>query len=127
MKLRKTKEAEHLARGRQGERLARRYLWREGYRIVEENFRVPDVGEIDLIAAKGDILCFVEVKTRGPRRHGDPHEAVDARKQNRLRRAARFYLEQFPHAPPKVRYDVVSVSLDAGSKEKGIKHFENAF
>ena len=73
--------------GRRGERAAEKYLRRNGYRIVARNFRAAGA-EIDLVAMDGETLVFVEVKTRRSRISGAPEEAVDERKQTRMRRAA---------------------------------------
>jgi putative endonuclease len=63
----------------EGERLAAEHLARAGYRIVARNVRADRV-EIDLVAARGALVVFVEVKTRAARGFGAPEEAVDARK-----------------------------------------------
>ena len=62
--------------GAQGEALAAAHLARQGYRIVGRNVRADGV-ELDLVAARGNLRVFVEVKTRGSRRLGLPEEAVD--------------------------------------------------
>ena len=67
------------------------FLEKQGYQILERNFRCP-AGEIDLIAKEGGYLCFVEVKYRSERETGTPEEAVDAKKQKRISRAALYYL-----------------------------------
>ena len=77
--------------GRAGEAVAARFLESRGYRIVARNVRADRV-EIDLVARRGPLLIFVEVKSRNSVRHGSPAEAVDRRKQQRLRRGARAWL-----------------------------------
>lgn len=86
--------------GRRGERAAEKYLRRHGYRIVTRNFRAAGA-EIDLIAMDGDTLVFVEVKTRRNRAAGAPEEAVDARKQSRMRRAAEVLPSAILRATPR--------------------------
>jgi uncharacterized protein (TIGR00252 family) len=76
--------------GRRGERAAEKYLKRNGYRIVARNFRASGA-EIDLVAIDGETLVFVEVKTRRSRSAGAPEDAVDERKQSRMRRAAEAF------------------------------------
>ncbi|MBI3268512.1 MAG: YraN family protein [Planctomycetes bacterium] len=98
--------------GRQGEELAAAFLVRQGYRIVERNFRCK-VGEIDIVAVEGRVVCFVEVKARAGAGFGDPIDAVDRGKQRRLIRAARLYATQKRLAGIGLRYDIVSVRLDA--------------
>src|SRR5271167_661654 len=80
--------------GRRGERAAEKYLRRSGYRIVARNFRAARA-EIDLVAMDGDVLVFVEVKTRRSRGAGAPEEAVDERKQKQIRRAAEMFATRY--------------------------------
>ena len=112
--------APHVALGERGEALAAAFLERAGYSLVAANFELP-VGrnlrgaivraEIDLVAYEGDVLCFVEVKTRVSDWFAAPEQNVDRRKQRQITRAARVYRRTFglKHAPH--RYDVVSVIL----------------
>ncbi|HEY6394868.1 MAG TPA: YraN family protein [Candidatus Binataceae bacterium] len=100
-----------LALGRKGEKIAERHLKRRGYRIIARNYRVAG-GEIDLVAMDGDTLVFVEVKTRHGRGAGMPEEAVDARKQNRMRRAAEFFALQYRAGERAMRFDVVAIIAD---------------
>lgn len=111
--------------GGEGERLAARYLKRKGYRFLMYNYRVRG-GEIDVIVCRGDLLVFVEVKTRTSDEYAAPHQQVTAQKQHRLTRAARAYLRHYGMDQPRVRFDVVSIVWpDAGEPE--IEHIENAF
>lgn len=109
--------------GREGERQAARYLEARGYRIVARNVRAARV-EIDLIARRGPLLSFVEVKSRracGPSgfgSHSAAAEAVDPRKQARLRRGAQAWLAEHPQErrrARRVRFDVVTCVLLAPS------------
>ncbi len=95
--------------GDEYETLACEYLTRHGYRILERNFRCRQ-GEIDIIARDGMYLVFLEVKYRRSGREGDPAEAVDARKQARILRTARYYMIH-NHIPDDTtcRFDVVTV------------------
>jgi putative endonuclease len=109
----------------EGEQLAAEHLARAGYRIVARNVRADGV-EIDLVAARGDLVVFVEVKARGGRGFGSPEEAVDARKCARLVRGARAWLHA--HAPrrARARFDVIAVERD----ERGrlcVRHLPGAF
>lgn len=94
--------------GRRGEQLAASYLERCGYRLIERNYRIAQ-GEIDLIAEDGEVLCFVEVRSRRDAEHGHPLETVGTRKQARLIRAARHYLASRALGDRTVRFDVVSI------------------
>lgn len=103
------------------EALAAEYLKGKGYRIIKQNFFTKS-GEIDMIARDGAYLVFVEVKYRSSQRGGHPLEAVDIRKQKRIRRAAQYYLLRYgcPENTP-CRFDVV------GILQEEIIHIENAF
>src|SRR5271168_3989450 len=110
--------------GRRGERAAEKYLKRNGYRIVARNFRAAGA-EIDLVAIDGETLVFVEVKTRRTRTAGAPEEAVDERKQLRMRRAAEAFIAQYRAGEKELRFDIVAV--DAGGRRLGIELLRNAF
>jgi putative endonuclease len=111
--------------GEAGEKLAARFLIKNGFRLVVANFKIPIgrnsrgasvTGEIDLIAFDGDVLCFIEVKTRSSDEYAAPIAAVDARKQRQITRTARMYRKTFRLDPIKFRYDVVSIVLKKESK-----------
>ena len=110
------------ALGAQGERIARAYLVRRGYRLVEKNYRVPPY-EIDLIVEKDDTLVFVEVKARTHRGYGTPESFVDARKEDHLLEAAEAYLLEKKWSRG-VRFDIVSVEM---GRRICVRHFEDAF
>ena len=112
------------ALGRRGEDLAAEHMTRLGFTIVERNYRCRD-GEVDIVAARGGVVVFCEVKTRRTNRWGEPSEAVDGRKQERLRRlAARWLRERRPGAV-EVRFDVVSVVARGARPE--LVHIADAF
>ncbi len=86
------------------------YLHRLGYRMVATNFRAPhDRGEIDLIGWDGDVLCFIEVKTRTDDSFAPPSTAVTKEKRARIRAVAKAYLRRSPGEQPSCRFDVVSI------------------
>jgi len=92
---------------RRSEINAAQYLRSEGYRIIASGFRVRE-GEVDLIAWDGDILCFVEVKSR---QNADaPEDAVGFNKRRRVIRAARAYISRYKLHDRIFRFDVVSVN-----------------
>ena len=96
--------------GQVGETMAARFLEARGYRIVARNVRADRV-EMDLVARRGPLLVFVEVKARASDRAGSPAEAVDARKQRRLRRGAAAWLAGRPaeaRGVRRTRFDVVT-------------------
>lgn len=99
--------------GRRGEDLAHRYLRRQGYTVIARNYRTRSgSGEVDIVAWEGDVIVFVEVKTRATADFGAPDRAVDAEKQHRLVVAAMDYCRRADVAWEKSRFDVVSIVLD---------------
>jgi putative endonuclease len=103
--------------GREGEARAARFLEARGYRIVARNVRADRV-EIDLIARRGRLLVFVEVKSRRSSIHVAAAEAVDFRKQQRLRHGALAWLANNPTEDRRnglLRFDVVTCILERGS------------
>jgi putative endonuclease len=118
----------HLVTGLSGEDAAYFHLRRKGYVVVGRRWSAGTVpGDIDLIAWQGELLCFIEVKTRTARDQSPAEIAVDDEKRALLRRQARQYLRQVPRTPaPPVRFDVVSVYLVPGEPPT-CTHFEGAF
>lgn len=103
--------SDHLERGRWAEDLAASFLRARGYRIWIRNYRCAG-GELDLVGFSGDLLCFVEVRFRRDRSHGDPMETVGRTKQSRLTLAARDFLSHHPeidYMRQPMRFDVVSI------------------
>lgn len=106
------KIAEHRRTGERGEQDAYFYLRRRGYIMVAQNFRSPRRhGEIDLIGWDGDVLCFVEVKTRRGHDPKPAEAAVDKKKRQEVIAVAREYLRNLPPACP-WRFDLVTVYYD---------------
>ena len=120
--------AERAALGALGERLASEHLERQGYRILERNFRCR-MGEIDLIARRGSELVFAEVKLRKDASHGEAREFVTASKQRKLLLTAEYYLSARPWAQElQARFDVIEVYAPRGTEENcTVCHLENAF
>lgn len=110
--------------GQRWEDLAARHLRREGYRILDRNFRAGP-GEIDFIAIEGRVLCFIEVKGRGGAGFGLPEESVNEEKQRRIHRAAEAWLQRARPAPGLRRFDVVSILEQNGAVS--IRLFRGAF
>ena len=110
--------------GRWGEAQVGEWLHRHGYRLLASGYRCR-MGEIDLIAQKGDLLAFVEVKLRSPGAIALPREFVDARKQERLRTAAAAFLSTHDMDSP-ARFDVAEVYVenDGGLR---VEYLKNAF
>jgi putative endonuclease len=110
--------------GSLGEDAAAELLRKSGYRIVARNHRCQR-GEVDVIAEKGELLVFVEVRTRATSLFGAPEETVDGRKQRRVIAAARDYLAQRRGPARAARFDVIAVVDGPGGPS--LTHFENAF
>lgn len=97
------------------------YLKKQGYQIIEQNFRCR-IGEIDLIGIDREYLCFIEVKYRKSNKVGDPLEAVDLRKQRKIIQTAQYYLLTHPGCQRMAcRFDAVGILKDE------IRLVQNAF
>lgn len=108
--------------GTKYETAAAEYLRGKGYGILARNFRCR-YGEIDIIAEKDGILVFLEVKYRGSACCGTPLEAVDARKQRRVCKAAMYYYAGHGYRDGRpCRFDVIGID-----GEGTVRHVENAF
>lgn len=111
--------------GDKGETIAFNYLTNAGYVILERNYRCR-MGEIDIIARFGDVLAFIEVKTRRTDRFGRPAMAVDYRKQQKIVKTSRFYLQYKGLEGCHCRFDVLEVLGSIGGAWS-INHIKNAF
>ena len=96
--------------GRDAEARALAFLEQEGLTLVEKNFRCR-TGEIDLIMRDGQVLVFIEVRSRKNQHFGGAAASVGPVKQQRLWRTASFYLLKFPK-PPVCRFDLVAIEGD---------------
>jgi putative endonuclease len=122
--------------GRRGERAAADLLERNGYRIVERNYRTRE-GEIDLVAIDGTTLVFCEVKTLINRSHGQrgpvhPLEGVRPGKRRQVRRIARSWLAEQRAAQHRlrfrdIRFDAIGVLLSPSGKPLRLERVESAF
>ena len=110
--------------GKAGEDLAAGFLERNGFTILERNYRF-ERGEIDLIAEEGDELVFIEVKARSSPVFGTPEEAVTEEKQEQVRTVADGYLFEHHIDNRPCRFDVVAVEFKNGKTE--IRHVRDAF
>ena len=113
-----------VALGRIGEDLAVRELERRGYAILARRYRRRG-GELDIVARDGQTLVFVEVKTRGGRRFGEPVEAVTVTKRRRMAAIAVDYMMRARLTGCPCRFDIVSIRMDAARPV--IELFQNAF
>ena len=107
--------------GKNGEEIAKKYLEKQGYKILETNKRFSRFSEIDIIALDKDTLVFVEVKTRKTNICGHPMEAITKTKYNHIRQGLFTYLQENPKYK-KYRIDAVSVLLKPELKIEHLKH-----
>lgn len=105
-----------------GEEITASYLEKNGYRILDRNYSKP-FGEIDIIAIKGDMISFVEVKTRKSDDFAYAAEAVDYYKQERIKRASQAFLMERKLTDFLISFDISEVYLDT----RKINYIENAF
>jgi putative endonuclease len=110
--------------GQAREQMAADFLERNGYRILERNYRTR-VGEIDIIARHKGVLVFIEVKARRSGSYGPPKRAVTPAKQRKISMAALLYLKNNGGTDQRARFDVVSI-LD-GTQRPKIEVIRNAF
>ena len=90
--------------------MAHRYLRKAGFLVLARNYR-PSGGEaeVDIVARDGDIVVFVEVKSRNSAEYGSPDRAIDKAKQHNIARAARSYAARAGIGWDKVRFDTISI------------------
>ncbi len=112
------------ALGLLGERIAARWLSRQGWEIVEHRFRSGH-RDVDLIARQGGVVAFVEVKARRGDAFGSPVEAVHARKRRELSRSAQVWVDRHGAGNAQYRFDVIGVLLD-GERVR-VRHVPDAF
>ncbi|MCF8449574.1 MAG: YraN family protein [Taibaiella sp.] len=116
--------SKHSKIGIKGEQLASDFLLNKGYIIIFLNWR-SGKKEVDVIAQKGDMLVFIEVKTRSGTALQYPEEAVNKQKQHCLKSAAAAFSEQYRQYK-NIRFDIISVLME-NEHVKEIVHFEEAF
>lgn len=114
--------------GQYGENIACNYLIRNGYAILRRNFRCGRLGELDIVADKAGVLCFIEVKTRTSDKYGEPSEAVTWTKRRRIYRCAEYYLyrEGLLSRMPVLSFDVVEIIIVNGMGVR-LRHYKQCF
>ncbi len=108
-----------------GEKLAKDFLKRRGYRIKETNYRCPE-GEIDIIAKHKDFLVFIEVRTKKSLDFGGPEESITPAKKERMRASAFHYRQTHSSLPELWRIDVVALELNQRGELSRVELIENA-
>jgi putative endonuclease len=109
------------ARGAYGERRAAEWYRREGYEVLDRNWRSGRLGELDLVVGRGRTVVFCEVKARADTAFGSGAEAITPVKQRRIRQLAAVWLAEHDHPGVQARFDVVSVTGTA------VEVYEDAF
>ena len=114
--------------GKRGEDIAVAHLERQGYVIRQRNYRVPLLGEIDIVAEESGQLVFVEVRTRRGRSYGTPEESITVAKKLRLVQLAMSYRQAHSEAslPADERIDVVAVELTPAGRVVRVGVIKNA-
>ena len=110
--------------GQSGEAAAQDFLERQGYTILDTNYRCP-WGEVDIVASQGDVLVFVEVRARRGGAMGSPEESVTPAKGRRLIMTAQHYLQSHP-GHPDWRIDLVAVRMDRTGRVQRVSLVQNA-
>jgi len=105
---RKTPDKRH-ATGREGEAAAARHLARHGYKVLYRNFQPDNGGEIDLVCRHGDVLAFIEVKTRSSDKFGTPYEGLRQSQKHKIILGALEWLRLLHNPDILFRFDVVEV------------------
>lgn len=111
--------------GDRGEALAAQFLEGGGWRILGRNFRVGRK-EVDLVARRGEVVAFIEVKTRSGDVFGHPLEAITARKRREIEQVANTWIQRYGEADDAYRFDAVAVVISPGSAPE-IEHLEDAW
>jgi putative endonuclease len=97
--------------GKQGEEIALRFLKKEKFTILAQNYRCK-FGEVDIIARdKNNVISFIEVKTRTSQMYGTPQEAVNKRKQAQICKVAMEFVQRYKLENCQFRFDVIAISL----------------
>lgn len=109
-----------------GEKLAQQFLIDNNYTILQLNFRFSKMGEIDIIAREKEYICFIEVKTRRSMLFGMPSEAVNRRKQDKMRKLAYIYLKAHNIKDANIRFDIIEI-LYKNKKDYNINLLMSAF
>ncbi len=110
--------------GQFGEKLAKNYLLRHGYKILGMNIRIS-YKEVDIIASYGKLIVFIEVKTRVFLGWGGAEEAIDDQKINNLAQALDLYIYEKKIDENFVRLDFIAINMNKNKKMANIKHYKD--
>lgn len=112
--------------GSYGEILSINYLIKNGYFILDKNYR-NRLGEIDIVCKKNDILVFIEVKSRYTNTYGSPMESVTYYKQKQIIKISKLYIMLKKYTNINIRYDVIEVVFNNKNQLFNINHVLDAF
>lgn len=107
-----------------GEELAAKFLQKQGYQILQKNFR-SWFGEIDIVALEGNTLVFVEVKTRWSKEYGLPEEAITTWKIRKIIKTGQYFKLLNPKTPELLRIDLVAIEMTSEGKIQRIELIKN--
>jgi putative endonuclease len=110
--------------GPRGEEVARRFLETRGWQVVDRNYRMGRK-EIDLVARRGEVVAFVEVKARAGAGFGDPLEAITWRKRREIQQVAAAWIDRHGRSGEVYRFDAVAVLVEGGRTR--VRHVEDAW
>ena len=111
--------------GVQGENQAEQYLKKQGYKILEKNYRYSRYAEIDIIAKDKDTIVFVEVKTRSGLNFGHPFEAINSTKLQNILHAGLYYLKNTQEKYKKYRIDIIGITKILDNQPCKIEHLKD--
>ena len=113
---------DNINKGKQSEAIAKEYLIKSGYKILDLNWHYSKNAEIDIIAEEKDTIVFVEVKTRTSLNYGHPFEAISKEKIDKINQAILAYLKLIDKQYKQYRIDGIAV---IGLKNPKIEHLQN--
>lgn len=112
--------------GLEGERVASEFLKKQGYKILQRNYK-PGTSEIDIICYDKGTIVFLEVKSCLSRRYGPPEMRVTETKKRRIYKVAQKYIKERRISGRQFRFDVVSVLFDLNKDAPEVKLIKDAF
>ena len=111
-----------------GENIAESYLQSKGYKIHDRNYRIKNIGEIDIVGTKRERITFFEVKTRDVK-----HEtlfpiqtSINEKKKRNLKKICQFYLmDKYGDQPKEWQVDAIFIEINKETGSKNVNHLEN--
>ena len=110
--------------GKYGEQIAKNFLIKKGFKILELNYRYSRLAEIDIIAKKNNTIHFIEVKTRTQNFFGEPLEAINQSKLKSIYKCALYYMQNVSMKNEKYQIDAIGILLNKDN-DPSITYLEN--